>query len=166
MPVREPRPHFPDSPEGPDGSWPRTYVECPGLQRQSVHRHHSLLPTHDAVRWGAPTIAEAELQQTASGTYRAPIRRCERQPAVAGASRAGPEDDTIGPLPARRAVIGTHDTPLSRDCSWSVLLLPRPPPGEGQDCSPGAGPKQTSPSGGGELPRAATGRSPWLRARL
>jgi hypothetical protein len=43
----------------------------------------------------------------------------------------------------------------------SSLLVPRPPPGEGQDCLPVRGPRADQPVPAvGEVPQAATGRSP------
>ena len=67
-------------------------------------------------------FAGAELQGTVSVTYRAAIRRCERQPAVAGGGRAGRKDEAIGPLSARRAVVATDDAPLKRTHEPAQLL--------------------------------------------
>jgi hypothetical protein len=69
---------------------------------------------------GARTVVAAELEPTASATYRAAIRRCEPVPPVCGVTVLVAK--TRDRAPFRRAVVGTDHAPLKRAHGLAQLL--------------------------------------------
>ena len=103
-------PHFPDFRGAQMDLGPPDYVNSAALQRECLHSRRSS-PTHGPLR--------ARLQKLNSAhNVWGPIAprsvRCEPPPAVGGGGHADREDDAIGALSTRRAVVRTYDAPVKR----------------------------------------------------
>jgi hypothetical protein len=89
---------------------PPNYVKSPALQRECLHSR-PLLTDARSLR---ARLQELSFSPQAWGRSRPRSVRCEPPPAGGGGGHADREDDAIGALSTRRAVVRTYDAPVKR----------------------------------------------------